>query len=249
MQNTFKGKMTNSRGGTIALGVGAAILAAILLVVYLNRYRSSVNGANEATPVLVAKKLIPKGTSGTVIGETGAFQTSTIAKDTLKTGAISDPAYLVGRVTLTDILPSQQITTADLSAGTSDALPTKITGRQRAFAIPVDTAKGLVGLTAEGDHLDVYMSLGSGGGNVLTLLAPDVIILRAPGAPNTNGTTSSDSNIMVLKAPAGLAQKIAFASDNGALWFLLRPAAGAKAPPARTITVQDLINQAKANNK
>ena len=249
MQNTFVGKMTGSRGGTIALGVGAAILAAILLIVYLNRYRSSVDGANAPMPVLVAKRLIPEGTPGTAIGQLGAYQASTVAKDTLKDGAITDPAYLVGRVTVNDILPNQQITTADLSAGTTDALPTKITGSQRAFAIPVDTAKGMVGLVAAGDKVDIYMSLGSGGGNLLTLLAPNITIMQAPGAPDENGTTTSDSNIVVLKAPAGLAQRIAFASDNGALWFLLRPSAAAKAPPLKTITVQDLLNQAKFNNK
>ena len=48
--------------------------------------------------MLVAKDLIPKGTSGTVIAEKQLFQAATLAKDDLKVGAISDPAYLNGRV-------------------------------------------------------------------------------------------------------------------------------------------------------
>ena len=145
-------------------GSRAAILAAILLIVYLNRYRSSVDGANAPMPVLVAKQLIPQGPPEPSIGQPGGVSGLDGGEDTLKDGAITDPAYLVGRVTVNDILPNQQITTADLSAGTTDALPTKITGPQRAFAIPVDTAKGMVGLVVEGDHVDIYMSLGSGGG-------------------------------------------------------------------------------------
>ena len=86
--------------------------------------------------MLVAKNLIPKGTSGTVIAEKQLFQAATLSKDDLKVGAISDPAYLNGRVAVADIFPGQQITTADLSVGLTDAIPTQLTGKQRAVAIP-----------------------------------------------------------------------------------------------------------------
>jgi hypothetical protein len=45
----------------------------------------------------------------------------------------------------------------------------------------------------------------------------------------------------VLRAPAGLAQDLALASDSGTLWFLLRPTVGAKEPPKRYITAQALL--------
>ena len=67
MSNTFTGKVSgrmSSRGWAIALGIGAVVLAAILLVVYLDRYRARVGGRNAPTPVLVAKQLIPTGTPG-----------------------------------------------------------------------------------------------------------------------------------------------------------------------------------------
>ena len=245
MQNAFRGKLTSSRGGAIALGVGAAVLAGILLLVYLNRYRSSVDSATNPTPVLVAKNLIKAGTSGTLIADKDLYQSANIPQEDVKVGAIADPAYLNGRVAVVDIFPGQQITTTDVSAGTTDAIPTKITGRERAFAIPVDTARGLVGIAASGDHVDMYFGVNAAGGNLLTLLAPNVTILQAPGAATTTNGQST-GNIMVIKAPARLGQKIALASDNGTLWFLLRPLAGAKAPPPITISVQDLLAQANA---
>ena len=91
MQQAVKGKIGTSRGWTLAFGIGAALLAAILLVVYLNRYRSSVNAENAATPVLVAKNLIPQGTSGTIIAKQELFQVASLPKNDLKVGAISDP--------------------------------------------------------------------------------------------------------------------------------------------------------------
>ena len=162
MQQAVKGKIGTSRGWTLAFGIGAALLAAILLVVYLNRYRSSVNAENAATPVLVAKNLIPQGTSGTIIAKQELFQVASLPKNDLKVGAISDPAYLNGRVAAADIFPGQQITTADLSVTTTEAVPNDLTGKERAVAIPVDAARGLVGYTTQGDHVDIYVALTGG---------------------------------------------------------------------------------------
>jgi Flp pilus assembly protein CpaB len=145
---------------------------------------------------------------------------------------------LNGRVAASDIFPGQQITTSDLSVGTTEAVPTKLTGVERALAVPVDAARGLVGYTQDGDHVDVYVSLNGDNGVLLTLLAPDVEIVRAP---------SAGQSTYVLKAPAQLAQKLAFASDNGTLWFLARPVVGAKKTPPLTITMATLLQQAQRN--
>lgn len=238
MDNAIKKRFGSSRGLTLAIGIGAAVLAGILLLVYLNQYRSSVDSSRKDTPVLVAKNLIPAGTSGTIIADKELYQVATLPKDDLKTGAISDPAYLNGRVAAVDIFPGQQMTTADLSQTTTEAIPTKLTGPQRAFAIPVDATRGLIGYVADGDKVDMYMSLTGPQGNLLTLLAPSIEIMRAPVA----GT-----NVALIKAPAALAQRIAFASDAGRLWFFLRPAVDAKKTPATTVTIQTLLNQAKRN--
>lgn len=231
MSNTsLTTKVTQSRGWTLALGIAAAALAAILLIAYLVQYRSSVNSSTEPTPVLVAKGLIPKGTSGTVIAEKQLFQAATLPKDDLKVGAISDPAYLNGRVAVADIFPGQQITTADVSAGLTDAIPTQLAGKQRAVAISVGAVQGLIGYVASGDRVDVYYQTGSNDGTVLGLLEPNVLIMRA-GAP------------MIIRADAGLAQKLALASNTGTLWFLLRPAGNAQPPPKRKITSTELLEQ------
>jgi Flp pilus assembly protein CpaB len=223
-------KVQQSRGWTLALGIAAAALAAILLIAYLVQYRSSVKDSTAPTPVLVAKNLIPKGTSGTVIAEKQLFQAATLSKNDLKVGAISDPAYLNGRVAVADIFPGQQITTADLSVGLTDAIPTQLTGKQRAVAINVDGSRGLVGYVSSGDRVDIYYETGSNGGTVLGLLASNVLVLRAAAT----GTPA----ILRLNAPQ--AQTMALASDSGTLWFLLRPAGDAKEAPRKAITTQQI---------
>jgi Flp pilus assembly protein CpaB len=230
-------KVQQSRGWTLALGIGAAALAAILLIAYLVQYRSSVNDSTAPTPVLVAKNLIPKGTSGTVIAEKQLFQAATLSKDDLKVGAISDPAYLNGRVAVGDIFPGQQITTADLSVGLTDAVPTQLSGKQRAVAIPMTGNRGLAGYVTSGDRVDVYYETGSNGGTILGLLAPNVLVLRA-------GTAGAPA---IIKADAALAQTLALATDSGTLWFLLRPAGDAKEAPKKSITSTELL--AKINGQ
>jgi len=229
-------KISQSRGWTLILGIAAAALAAILLIVYLIQYRSSVNDSTAPTPVLVAKNLIPKGTSGTVIAEKQLFQAATFAKDDLKVGAVADPAYLNGRVAIGDIFPGQQITTADLTAGLTDAIPTQLSGIQRAVAIPPGGSRGLEGFVASGDRVDVYYQTGAQGGTILGLLAPNVLIMRA----------SAGGTPVIIRADALLAQRLALAADTGTLWFLLRPAGNAKNPPRKTLSTQDLLSQINA---
>lgn len=233
-ESSITRKLGQSRSWTLILGIGAALLAALLLIVYLVQYRSSVNDSATPTPVLVAKQLIPKGTSGTVIAEKQLFQAATLAKEDLKEGAISDPAYLNGRVAVVDVFPGQQITTADLSAGLTEALPTKLSGLQRAVAIPVAGARGLVGIVGNGDRVDIYYETAGNGGEILGLLAPNVLVMQAPAA---------EGQPAILRLNAPQAQRVALASDSGTLWFLLRPAGDAKNPPPVAITTQQLLAQ------
>ena len=67
MENILSSKLFTTRRGTIIMGIVAAVLAGIVLLVYLNHYRNSVNGGGQPLSVLVAKSLIQKGTPGDVV--------------------------------------------------------------------------------------------------------------------------------------------------------------------------------------
>ena len=47
MENITSSKLFTTRQGTVLLGVIAAIIAAIALIVYLDHYRSSVNAGQQ----------------------------------------------------------------------------------------------------------------------------------------------------------------------------------------------------------
>ncbi|MGH3054312.1 MAG: SAF domain-containing protein, partial [Gaiellaceae bacterium] len=152
-------KLFTTRQGTILLGVIAALIAAVALIVYLHNYRNSVNGSNAVTKVMVAKQLIQKDTPGEVVGTNSMYQFANIAKSEVKTGAFVDPSTLAGKVASVDIYPGQQITSADFAAGTA-SLTTHLSDVQRAVTISLGSAQTVGGQLASGSHVDVWISSG-----------------------------------------------------------------------------------------
>lgn len=244
MQAILTSRIFSTRGGTIAVGVAAAALAGLLLLVYLNRYRANVAATGTPATVLVAKRLIPQGTPGTIIAAQGFFELTRVPKDQLKIGAIADPAIVAGRETLADIYPNQQLTVADFSLGATNAAATRITGDERAISVPIDAAHGLIGHVRTGDHVDVYVGLNvseTGGSRaVLGLLAANQLVLEAP-VVSSNATGGNTTSNMVLKVKTKDAAKFAFAADNGKIWAILRPQSGSKPTKPSIATVRNVL--------
>ena len=190
MSNTFttnvKGRMS-SRGWAIALGVGAIVLAAVLLVVYLDRYRARVSGENAPTPVLVAKQLIPQGTPGSIVASSAMYQATTVPQKDVQVGAISDPSYLAGRAAASNVFPGQQLTTTAFAAEASGSVESQITGAQRAISVSIDNVHGSLGELQAGDSIDLYIGLGArnNGQQVVKLFRPNVKVLTVPGSGTT----------------------------------------------------------------
>jgi Flp pilus assembly protein CpaB len=234
----FAENLLSTRKGTLLIGGAAAVLAAILLIVYLNRYRSSLNSSNATATVLVAKKLIQKGAPGDIVASNRQFQVADIARRDLKAGAITDPGSLAGLVATHDIYPGQQFTASDFQVAPAGSLQTRLTGKQRAIAIPFDGAHGLTGGITDGDHVDIYVGIpvvGTAGSQpALKLLMQNALVLRtaATGAP---------SGTVVLRGTGRQTAELAWAADNGRLWLVLRPASGAKPQRPGLVTAQRLV--------
>jgi pilus assembly protein CpaB len=218
-----------TRSGTLALAAAAAVLAAIILVAFLSQYKDNVKGGTAPTGVLVAGGLIPKGTAGDVVIGEQLFKPATVPVDELKDGALADSAALAGKVAVRDIYPGQQITAADFD-GVGDPIRGKLTGDQRAVAIPVDTAHGLISHIKSGDRVDVMASF-STTGNVATprpvvkTLMQNVLVLAVPkDADKIDPGRAAD---VTLRVSGDDATAIAFAAENGKVWLTLRPPAGA----------------------
>ena len=216
-------RVSTSRGGAIAVGVIVAVIAAILLIVYVTRYKSSVDSTAAAAPVLVAKNLIPKGTPGAVVATKQLYQSTSVPEDKLQAGAISDPNALSGRTAIADIYPGSQLTLNNFSAEASSALNAQLVGRERAITMSIDGVKGSMANVASGDHVDIYTQLTRNGRNVIQLFRSNILVMQAPGA---GGGT------VVLKVKNSKdAANFLYASTGTTLYFVIRPASGAAPTP------------------
>ena len=227
MESIRSSKLFTTRQGTILLGVTAAVIAAIALLVYMNHYRNSTSSAT--VQVLVAKSLIQKDTPGDIVGTSGMYVISNIPKSSVKIGAFVDPAELTGKVALTDIYPNQQISSADFGIGTG-SVTQDLAKDQRAVVVSLGSPQEVGGQISSGSHVDFWVtSSGQGAGGVTRpvakLLFQDMYVLNA----------GTDGGNVTLRATPKQAGQIIFAATNSTIWLVLRPTVGTITKPP-TIT-------------
>jgi Flp pilus assembly protein CpaB len=238
-----------TREGTIGFAVVAAVLAAVMLMAFTRGYKRSVERNGESVTVLVAKDALPKGSSGDVIAEKGLFQTTGFARDQVKEGAVTDPATLRGMVAVHPLVRGQQITVADFVKPTDPVL-SRLADERRAMTIPLDSAHGMIGRIHAGDHVDVlsgFQVQPDGAGRprpVLRTLLQDVEVLEAPAAGKAQaglGSSQSQTQNVTLRVTEKDVPQLAFASDNGKVWIVLRAQAGAKETAMSLVTLDRLL--------
>jgi Flp pilus assembly protein CpaB len=244
-------RVISTRRGAFLLSALAAVLAGALILVYVQRYRHSVQSDGAPVTVLVAGQTIPKGTAGSVIASQGLYTASTVRESQLLDGAYSDPSSLDGKVATKDIHPGSQLTAADFAPASTN-VTASLTGHERVVSVPLDAAHGAIGQLQVGDHVDVYAGFNvipldargipiSGGQArpVLRMVVPNVPVLaisnKGGGLGGAGGATVG------LKVDDTQAAEIAFASDNGKIWLALRPSAGAETAPPRIVTIETLL--------
>jgi pilus assembly protein CpaB len=234
MINGFTERISTSRGWTIGVGIGAAALAGLLLLLYIDNYRESVAAEIASTSVLRANSLIPENTPGTVIARRKLYEVLSVPKDEAKEGAILDPAQLRDRVTASDILPGQQLTRADFTAAKTDAVNTQITGAQRAISVAIDNVHGSLSQLKAGDRIDVYIGVGDRGGQAtVKLFRENVLVLAVP--------SSEENGNLVLRVDQRDAADFAVVADNAQMYFTLRPLSLAGRTKPDEVTLDQVI--------
>jgi Flp pilus assembly protein CpaB len=238
------GKTLSTRNGTLAVSGIAALLAGALLLVFLNAYRDSTRNDDVSVSVVVAKRLIERGSAADVLADEGAFQRASVPKAELKEGAVVDPATLEGMVAVGDVYPGEQVLATDFVATYPRAVY-QLRGANRALAIPADAIHGNTAELRAGDHVDILGAFnstdqpGTGSQPIIKLMMRDVLILRAPIGGN-GGQGSTGGNV-VVKARDDKAAQLAYAADNGTLWLLLRPQAGATNTQIDLVTIASVL--------
>jgi Flp pilus assembly protein CpaB len=242
-------KLLSTRQGTLGLAVLAGLLAVAALLAFMSGYKRNLDKGAQPITVLVAKSDLPKGSSGDVIARKGLFQATGFKREQVENGAITDPASLRGLVATKEIVPGQQLTTADFAKPSNPVL-SQLAANQRAVSIPLDSAHGMIGQVHAGDHVDVYAGFQVQPDGavrprpVLRVLLQDVEVLEAPDAAQKSqglaGGTGQTQNV-VLRVSDRDAPELSFSSDNGHVWIVQRPEAGGTSPKPTLVNLERLL--------
>ncbi len=230
----------------MVVGAFAAILAGVVLLFYVTQYRDSVKQEQKPVAVLVANADIPKGTTGDVIGTQQLYTISNIPADRVSDGALTDPNSLKGRIAVAEIFPGKQLTASDFTEATS-SVGANLKLYDRAISVPFDASRGLVGYVQKGDHVDVIAGFNVDRGDgkqvpVTKTIMQNILVLDAPDSSSKGGigSSTSTSNIVLLTNDQQ-ADDLAFSSDYGNVWIVLRAGAGAVAHTPDLTTVDTIL--------
>lgn len=232
----------SSKSGSLALAVVAAIVAGVLVLAAVHAARKDAATGGVAT-VVVAKQLIPKGSSGEAIAADKSFRLAEIKGNAVVAGALTDISQARDKVATQDIYPGQQLASGDFAAG-GGALATKLANNERAVSIPIDQAHGMVGDVKTGDRVDVLVGFNeqSNSGQtrpVMRAVASNVEVIKAPSG-GSSGTNASQG-VATLAVRDRTATELAFAADNGKVWIVLRGGGSKDRASADVVTMRDVL--------
>lgn len=223
----------SSRGGTLAVAALLSLVAAAALLVFLRQYRDDLT-ASDGVQVLVARSLVPKGTTGEIVAENKRYRLARVKKSQLADDAITDPAALEGKAATKDLFPGHQLRSDDF-ADADSTVASRLTGFDRAISVPVDKAHGMTGRIRTGDRVDVITTQDAGAGlvTVASVAARKVLVLSVPDSDGSGVTGRKEQ--VTLRVPDSAVARIAAAADGGEVWLVLRPAVGARSRAPETV--------------
>lgn len=171
------GGLFATRRGGLVVALLCALVAIAVLMFAMGKYRSAVSTSSKQDTVLVAGSEIYKGTSADLIASRRLYVVTPILASQVSPGAVVDAASLSGKIAAGNIYPGQQLTQADFTTGAT-SVAGELPPTERAVSVTLDAAHGLSDVVQAGDHVDLYGSFAVAGVSVVSLVAPNALVLK-----------------------------------------------------------------------
>jgi hypothetical protein len=245
MSGPSLGSILATRQGSLMLALLCAVCAAGVLVFALGRYKSNVQQPVPQASVLVATGEIAKGTTGADIASQRLYKLEPVAATAVTPGALTDAAALSTDTASSDILPGQQLTSADFATiiNVGEALK----HNQRGLEVTIGESPGATDITQPGSLVDLYDTNGNSGvpsgaaaagASGLTasagsssavpagakLIASHVLVLKpATATPVTIGNMSVIGSSLVFALNDNMVGEVITTAVKGGLYLALDP--------------------------
>jgi pilus assembly protein CpaB len=207
------------RGATaavITLLFAAAAAAGVFL--FMKNVRQDAQQPETTVVVLVSSQDIPAGTQLDPLIAQNDFLTEKVPANLVIQGVVTDVYQLRGQRTAYPILAGEQISAARLAgplqaAGGTLGIPT---GYQAA-SVTLEAQRSVAGALKQGDHIEVFGTFTSNQNQTTRVVIPEALVLSAPTAANSSGTTIT---LAVTPAEASL---LIYSQEQGSVWLTLLP--------------------------
>ena len=245
MRNERTLPLTKARLRHLAVPIGLAVLAAVLVGTYIVTYRNSVNSGAGLVKVLVATRDIPAGTTGSAVASGGYLKGQTVPRRAVVPGSVVSGAPLTSLVATAPIQKGQQITLRQFGPIAQAGVFAKFSGKQRAVAVSGDPTQLLAGTVSDGDRVDVVADVHYTSGGVSRassrVILQNLLVLTAPdgGASVSNGEKTSAALVMTDRQ----AQTMSWALQNSQWFLALRPTANPRSSAPGLETLKTVLGR------
>jgi pilus assembly protein CpaB len=239
----------------MVLLIAAVLVAALgtgLVFVYVARTDERALQDQEPVQVLVAKTRIEAGTLVSNAEREGAFRLQAIPRSALIEGYLTDTRQISSLTAVSDIFPGEQIIAAKFAvAGTTTGLP--IPDDKMAISVQLGDPQRVAGFVKPGSDVTLIVLIravpraGQPPVEVSRVLLPRVGVIAVgpttlrPAEPGQGNTEPLPTALLTLAVDQLQAQKIAYATRHGQLYFTLLTKES-KVAPGQPVTIDNLFS-------
>jgi pilus assembly protein CpaB len=238
--------VTKPRIRNVLVPAALAVLAAVLVGIYIVSYRNKVNEGAGLVNVLVASRDIPSGTAGSSVASAGYLTTESVPKRALVDGSIASAAPLTSKVTADPIYKGEQITLRQFKPLAQAGIFAKFSGRQRAIAVLGTPSQMLAGTIKDGDRVDVVATVRyhTGPSRATTrVVLQNLLVLKAPDADKAKGMRPDEQLPATVVMTDRQAQTMGWAMKMSTWFLALRPTKTPRSSQARLETLHSVLGR------
>ena len=209
------------RTALLLTAVLVAALGAALVGLYVRSVDQDALAKQHPVEVLVAKKLIPAGTTGAAAASDGSVKLTAVPRDALADGGtvLRDITSVANEVALAPIYPGEQILAEKFGKpGDSSTLRIPDPGTM-AVSITLDDPNRVDGFVVPGSQVAVFLT--ADGGTRLLLPKATVIAIGGRTLVPSSGQVASKtaSDVVTFGVTEDQAQKLIYAESVGKLYL------------------------------
>lgn len=218
--------MTKLRLRNLMLPVALAVLAAVLVGIYVVSYRDSVKEGAGLVKVLVASRDIPAGTEGSSVASGGYLKTEMVPRRAVVPGSVVSGASLTSKVVTDPIYKGEQLTLRQFAPAEQGGIFAKFSGKERAVAVLGEPQQLLAGTMSDGDYVDVVATaryrVGADRATTKVVLR-NLLVLKAPEEASAEQFANNEKMHATLVMSDSQAQTMGWAMKMSTWFLALRP--------------------------